>query len=132
MSNDNSLRVLVIDDHVAIRRGIASLINSEWPFMRCVGTVATCAEALGQAAEHRPDVVVLDADLDGEDGLILIPSLQRAAPCAVVVLTSLVDERVAQRALDLGAVACLHKTAPATALLACVAASRRPLHPARA
>ena len=63
---------------------------------------------------------------------ILIPSLQRAAPCAVVVLTSLVDERVAQRALDLGAVACLHKTAPATALLACVAASRLPLHPARA
>jgi DNA-binding NarL/FixJ family response regulator len=124
MSIENSLRVLVVDDHAAIRRGIASLINSEWPYMRCVGAVATLQEALGQAAEHRPDVVVLDADLDGEDGLSLIPPLRRAADCAVVVLTSLLDPRITTRAHDLGAAACLHKAAPASELIACVAISR--------
>jgi DNA-binding NarL/FixJ family response regulator len=124
MFTERSLRILVVDDHAATRRGITSLINAEWPFMRCIGAAATPQEALGQAKEAQPDVVVLDADLDGEDGLNLIPSLQRTARCSVVVLTSLVDPRIAKRARELGAAACLHKTAPADELLASVAASR--------
>jgi two-component system nitrate/nitrite response regulator NarL len=125
MSTERSLSVLIVDDNAATRRGITSLINAEWPYMRCIGAVATPDEALGHAKERQPDVVVLDADLDGEDGLNLIPLLLRAAGCSVVVLTSLVDPRVARRARQLGAIACLHKTAPADQLLAHVAASRR-------
>jgi DNA-binding NarL/FixJ family response regulator len=125
MSTERSLRILVVDDHAATRRGITNLINAEWPSMRCIGAAATAQEALGQAKEGRPDVVVLDVDLDGEDGLSLIHSLQRTAGCSVVVLTSLFDPRIAKRAQKLGASACVHKTAPAAELLACVAASGR-------
>jgi DNA-binding NarL/FixJ family response regulator len=117
------LRVLVVDDHVGIRLGIESLIDAEAPRMRSVGGAANPLEALHEAKAQQPDVVVLDVDLDGEDGLALIPLLHRAAPCAVVVLTSLIDPRVAERALRLGACGCVHKASPASELLARVAAA---------
>jgi DNA-binding NarL/FixJ family response regulator len=118
------LRVLVVDDHIGIRIGIARLVDAEFPRMHTVGVAATVAEALAAARQHRPDVVVLDVNLDGEDGLALIPALQQMGPCQVVVLTSLSDPRVATLARGLGAYACLQKTAPASELLACLENAR--------
>jgi two-component system, NarL family, nitrate/nitrite response regulator NarL len=123
MPNEAQVRVLVVDDHVGIRVGIASLIDAERPGMRCVGTAATASEALVQTRELQPDVVVLDVNLAGEDGLILIPTLRRSACCAVVVLTSLSDTLVAAHALRLGAYACLNKTAPAIELVTAILAA---------
>ena len=120
MHSDGHLKVLVVDDHVGIRVGIASLIDAERPRMGCVGAAATVREALARTCELQPDVVVLDVNLGGEDGLALIPALRRAAPCAVVVLTSLADCSVAALALRLGARACLHKSAPAADLIAAI------------
>ena len=116
------LRVLVVDDHAGIRHGISRLIDSEAPRMCSVGAVGTVRDALSQARALQPDVVLLDVNLEGEDGLAMISRLHGAAPCRVVVLTSLSDPRVAERALALGARACLHKTAPASELIACIAA----------
>lgn len=123
MYSEGHVKVLVVDDHVGIRIGIASLIDAEQPRMGCVGAVGTVDEALFHTCELQPDVVVLDVNLDGEDGLALIPALHRAAPCAVVVLTSLADCRVAELALRQGAHACLHKTAPAADLIAAISAA---------
>ena len=117
---DDTLRVLVVDDHPGVRLGIASLIQAEAPRMQAIAAVGTPAEALLETAKQRPHVIVLDVNLAGEDGLALIPALMRIAPCAVVVLTSLVDPRVAQRAQILGAYACVHKTAPAHELMASI------------
>ena len=113
MLNDRPLRVLVVDDHVGIRLGISRLIDAEAPRMCSVGAVGSIRQALAHTRALRPDVVVLDVNLDGEDGLALIPALQGVTPCAVVVLTSLLDPRVAERAIALGAQACVHKSAPA-------------------
>lgn len=125
MSINGSLRVLVVDDHLGIRTGISSLIDAERPHMFTVGTAATAADAVAQAFSLQPDVVVLDVNLDGEDGLALIPALHRAAPCEVVVLTSLADPHVAAHAQRMGAHACLHKTAPAAELLVSILTARR-------
>lgn len=122
MTSNQPLRVLVVDDHVGIRLGIESLIDAEAPRMCSVGGAATPEQALLQAGTLQPDVVVLDVDLGGEDGLGLIPLLQRASPCGVLVLTSLIDPRVAERARDLGANDFMHKTAPASELVARIAA----------
>lgn len=119
MADPLPLRVLVVDDHAGIRAGIVSLVDAEFPRMQTVGVAATPAEALAGAREHRPRVVVLDVNLDGEDGLALIPALRRGH-CRVVVLTSLSDPHVAMHARRLGAHACLNKTAPAAQLLACI------------
>ncbi len=111
------LRVLVVDDHAGIRAGIAGLIDAEAPHMQTVGVAATAAQALAHARELQPDVVVLDVDLGGEDGLALIPALHCIAACEVVVLTSLADPQVAARVRGLGARACVQKTAPAAELI---------------
>jgi two-component system nitrate/nitrite response regulator NarL len=123
MHSEGQVKVLVVDDHVAIRIGIASLIDAEQPRMGCVGAASTVHEALARTFELQPHVVVLDVNLDGEDGLALIPALHRAAPCTVVVLTSLADSCVAALALRQGAHACVHKTAPAADLIAAICAA---------
>ena len=120
MLKQGLVRVLVVDDHAGIRAGISSLVDAERPRLGCVGVAGTASEALAQTRDLQPHVIVLDVNLDGEDGLVLIPALHRCAPCAVVVLTSLADPAVAMHALRLGACACLHKTAPADDLLAAI------------
>ena len=123
MLNQSFIRVLVVDDHLGTRVGVASLIEAEQPRMFCVGTAGTAGDALAYARALQPNVIVLDVNLAGEDGLALIPGLHRAAHCAVVVLTSLADPNVAAHALRLGAHACLHKTAPAVELMAAIFAA---------
>ena len=119
-----SIKVLVVDDHAGIRNALTRLIDSEQPQLWCVGSAASGTEALAMAREKQPHVILLDVVLGDEDGLALIAPLHRSAAVAIVVLTSLVDPRVAARAHRLGAVACVHKSAPAADLLACIARSR--------
>jgi two-component system nitrate/nitrite response regulator NarL len=124
MLNDGCVHVMVVDDHLGIRRAISSLIDAEMPRMRCVGDAATPREALVRATDLQPHVIVLDINLDGEDGLLLIPALQRCANCAVVVLTGITDPHVTSLAQRRGAHACLTKTAPAADLLAAILLAR--------
>src|SRR4051794_37311794 len=95
------LRVLVVDDHPAVRDGLTRLLACAPVALRCVGAVGGSAEALEALVALRPDVVILDADLAGQDGLALIP---RMAPVAgVLVLTSHGDPGTRARAGQLGA-----------------------------
>ena len=126
MLNPGFVSVLVVDDHAGTRAGVVSLIEAERPRMGCVGTAATAGEALARTRALQPNVIVLDVNLEGEDGLALIPALHHAAVCAVVVLTSLQDASVAAHAERLGAHACLHKAAPAAELMAAIFAARLP------
>ena len=121
MAAPRTVKVLVVDDHAGIRNALTRLIDSEQPQLWCVGSAATGAEALAMAREKQPDVILLDVVLGDEDGLALIAPLHSAAEVAIVVLTSLVDQRVAARARRLGAVECVHKSAPAADLLVCIA-----------
>jgi len=107
--------LLIIDDHVAVREGLARLLRSASLSLRHVHTVATSAEALACLASMRPELIVLDADLDGEDGLALLPTLSRHAH--VMVLTCLSDPGTRHRALGLGASAFVGKHEPASHLL---------------
>ncbi len=75
------IRILLVDDHPAVRQGLVVLLEPE-------GMV--CAEAGGRAeaaarlAESRPDLVIVDLSLDGEDGLTLIADLrERRVPALV-------------------------------------------------
>lgn len=109
------LGVLVVDDQAAVREGVARLIASAESSMVCVGTAASGAEALSRGEAVRYEVVVLDADLNGEDGLALIPRF--ALNAAVLVLTSHGDAATRRRAMQLGALAFIEKHQPAAELL---------------
>lgn len=114
-----SIAVLVVDDQSAVREGVARLLACGSLPVRAVTTAATGAEALDLAARTRPDIVVLDADLSGEDGLALIPLLRGYSQ--VMVLTSHGDACTRARAQQLGALAFIEKHEPAAALLASIA-----------
>ncbi len=115
-----SVGVLVVDDQLAVREGLARLISCAAIPLRCVSTAATGAEALSVAAVMRPQVVVLDVDLAGEDGLALIPQLRQTA--GVLVLTSHGDPATRARARLLGASGFIEKHQPAADLLGSIVA----------
>lgn len=110
--------VLVVDDQPAVREGVARLISCAPMALRCVSTAANGAEALSAAASLHPDVVVLDVDLAGEDGLALIPQLRTTS--RVVVLSSHGDTATRARARELGALAFVEKHEPAAELLGAI------------
>jgi DNA-binding NarL/FixJ family response regulator len=91
----DALRVLIADDEVLLRAGIARLL--ERAGMEVVAEAGDADEALRAVVEHRPDVAICDVQMppDGtDDGLRLAIAIRRDHPgTAVVVLTQFVEER---------------------------------------
>ena len=85
-----SIRVLVVDDHAVVREGIRHILEGEPGFL-VVGEAGNGADALRLAAEHRPDVVVLDVSMPGESGLRVAPKIRDAAPESRVLIMSMHD-----------------------------------------
>lgn len=112
--------VLVIDDQPALRDGVARLIRSSPLTLREICTAGSGAEAREIATRLEPDVVVLDVDLHGEDGLELIGHLGPNA--RVLVLTSHGDAATREQARLHGAVDLIEKQQPASELLAAIVA----------
>lgn len=110
--------VLVVDDQLAVREGLVRLISCASIALRAIASAGSRSEALHVAAELRPDVVLLDADLAGEDGLALIPLLGPSS--AVIVVTCHGDPATRVRAQQLGAMAFIEKHLPAAELLRAV------------
>ncbi len=107
--------VLVIDDQFAVREGVARLVAGAPIALRALEMAATIDQARSIAASLRPEVVVLDADLAGEDGLALIGQLGPNA--RVLVLTSHGDAATRARAKRRGALAFVEKQQPAADLI---------------
>lgn len=95
------IRVLVVDDHRTVLRGLEWLINAEQPEMVVCGSATNITDARRLCAEEKPDVVLLDLDLGDHDGSEAIPDLAKQA--AVLVLTGLRDASVHHAAVAAGA-----------------------------
>ncbi len=77
-----SIRVLVVDDHPAVREGLALLLSTEG--IDVCATAGRRAEALALAQESHPHLAIVDLSLDGEDGLLLVSDLkERGLPTLV-------------------------------------------------
>jgi DNA-binding NarL/FixJ family response regulator len=112
------IRVLVVDDHPIVRDGLVAVLADE-PDLSVVGAVASAEEALEAARELHPDVVLLDLELPGQDGVSVIPALV-ANQSRVLVLTAYdTDERVFG-ALQAGAGGYLLKGATASEIAAAI------------
>ncbi len=95
------IRILIVDDHPVVRRGIRSLLSNHADF-EVVGEAATVSSTLELIAHLTPDIVLLDIRLAGESGLELLKRI-RQFKTKVVILTSFDDEELVRAALQGGA-----------------------------
>jgi DNA-binding NarL/FixJ family response regulator len=97
------IRVVLVDDHVVVRAGLRMLIESQRG-LEVAGEAGSSAEALAIVESVRPDVILLDVDLGGENGLDLLPMFMSTVPgTRVMILTGIRDSEVHTRAVRLGA-----------------------------
>jgi two-component system, NarL family, nitrate/nitrite response regulator NarL len=97
------IRVLLVDDHAVVRSGLRVLIDSR-PRLEVAGEAATPTEALAIAAREQPDIILLDLDMAGDNGLDLLPKLLGASKeTRIIILTGVRDPEAHYRAMRLGA-----------------------------
>jgi DNA-binding NarL/FixJ family response regulator len=106
------IRVLVVDDHPAVRAGLVNLLRLE-PGLVPLPAVPSAAAALEQSGRERPDVVVLDYNLPDCDGLVLCCDLKALPdPPRVVVYSAFARPGLTPVAAVAGADAILDKGTP--------------------
>lgn len=111
------LRLLLVDDHALVREGLASLLSYQGD-MTVVGEAEDAEGALAQARALRPDVVLMDVELPGEDGVAATRQLKLELPeVAVVMLTVRDDSPTLFEAIKAGAQGYLVKNVRAHELL---------------
>ena len=112
-----AISVLIVDDHPVVRRGLRVLLEVAGGF-EVAGEAGDGDTALALAAEHTPDVILLDLKLPGVDGIAVLAALKaRDSAARVLVLTSATEPALASLALRSGAAGLLYKDVDPDALV---------------
>lgn len=85
------MRLLLVDDHALFREGLVSLFRY-YEDVEVVGEATTAEEALWQAQSLHPDVVLMDIDLPGTDGIAATRALTALLPEVTVVMLTVYDD----------------------------------------
>jgi DNA-binding NarL/FixJ family response regulator len=116
------ISVLIVDDHPVVRQGLRVLLEVQ-DGIQVAGEAGDGPTALKLAAEHDPDVILLDLKLPGMDGLAVLTELNaRDTTSKVLVLTSVTDPVAAGRAMREGAAGVLYKDVDPDALVRAIRA----------
>ncbi len=103
MTNSCKIRVLIVDDHLAIRLGLVAILNNQ-PDMIVVGEAPNGFVAVERFAKDAPDVVLLDLRMPGLSGVETIGLIRQKSPNArIIALTTVDQEEEIFRALEAGA-----------------------------
>ena len=98
-------RVLIVDDSSFMRKSLTHILESD-PSIEVVGTAADGEDAIGKVKQLHPDVVLLDIEMPGMDGLTALAHIMAEQPTPVLMLSALNkrDAAIAVKSLDHGAV----------------------------
>lgn len=114
-----SVRVLVVDDHHLLRQGLRTVLESGGIVV--VAEAGSGPEAVCQCLAHRPDVVLMDVEMPGGDGLTATRRILEQVPSARVLMLTMFDlDEYVVAALRAGASGYLLKTTDPAALLRAV------------
>ena len=110
------IRVLVVDDHQVVRRGLRTFLEIQED-IEVVGEAADGAEGVARAEELRPDIVLMDVKMPGMDGIEALRQLRQLDnPARVLVVTSFTEQRTVVPALRAGAAGYVYKDVDPDAL----------------
>ncbi len=120
---DAPIRVLLVDDHAVVRRGLRGFLELH-DDIEVVGEAGDGAAAVEEASRLEPDVVVMDLVMPRLDGIAAIGAIRAARPeTEVVALTSFVEEDRVSAALEAGAAGYLLKDAEADEVVEAIRAA---------
>lgn len=118
-----TIRILVVDDHAVVRRGLRMVLSLEADF-EVVGEAADGAEALQRALELRPDVVLMDLLMPVMDGIAATRAIRSELPdTEVVALTSVLEDGSVVEAVRAGAISYILKSTDAPELCEAIRAA---------
>jgi DNA-binding NarL/FixJ family response regulator len=111
------IRILIVDDHPLVRRGLAETIAAE-PDMEVCGEAADATEALRLAEAIQPHVMIIDLALKSGHGIDLIEQIKVRSDQIKMLVSSMHDEALfAERVLRAGAVGYLNKQEPSEKII---------------
>jgi len=117
-----TIRILLADDHKILREGLAELLGAE-PDFRIVGQAEDGHQAVELTKKHRPDVVVMDINMPGINGIEATRILSRTLPeTRIIGLSMHVDPHIAKTMREAGAVAYFSKGEAAGGLVEAIRA----------
>jgi len=104
-----NIRILVVDDHAVVRKGLAAMIEVE-PDLELVGEAADGVEAVQKAQQLTPDVILMDLVMPRKDGIKAIIEIKEQNPQArILVITSFAEDDKVFPAIKAGALGYLLK-----------------------
>ncbi len=122
------VRVLVVDDQRLMREGIASLLSIQ-SGIEVVGTAINGQDALEQAMQLHPDVILMDVRMPIMDGVEATALVRRQqASCQILMLTTFDDDEYVVNALRAGAIGYLLKDIPASDLAKAIHAAYKGIY----
>jgi DNA-binding NarL/FixJ family response regulator len=111
------IRVLIVDDHPMVRCGLRSLLSA-FRDIEVVGEADSALTVLRAAATLSPEVILLDIQLKGPDGVAVASQLHKQVPeVQVIMLTAYDDDEYVEGALRAGAHGYLLKSSPASVVV---------------
>jgi DNA-binding NarL/FixJ family response regulator len=121
MKKQDARRILLVDDHPVVRRGVAEILAEAYP-AAVISELSSGAAALSSAQSSRWDLVILDLTLPDDSGLEVLKRLKKAHPKMPVLILSIHPAaQFARRSLTAGASGYLTKDAADTELTTAVA-----------
>ncbi len=118
-----NIRILLVDDHSVVRQGLRLFLKYD-PELEVVGEASDGAEALRQARELKPDVVLMDLLMPVMDGIAATAAIRRELPdTEVLALTSVLEDASVVGAVRAGAIGYLLKDTQAEALCQAIKAA---------
>ena len=129
VGSEKAIRVILVDDHMVMRQGLAGLLQAE-PDIEIVGEASEGQSAIDLIRELRPDVVLMDISMPGMDGIHATRIIHKELPEVHVIGLSMFQEGEQESAMrEAGAVDYLTKSGPADALIeairACIRVSKK-------
>jgi two-component system NarL family response regulator len=114
------IRIMVVDDHFAIRMGLTGSINLE-PDMAVEAEASNGSQAIEGFRKHQPDIVLMDLKLPGASGIEATAAICKEFPKAAIIMLSTHDgEEDIYRSLQAGARAYILKDAAREELMAAI------------